>query len=314
MNKIEILKELKNEYSLSKELAENVAKNNFNLACRNPEFVELNKNERNLIVEIGKAEYENKNSDKLRKELNETREKEKSCLKLLNLKPENLKPQYSCAMCEDTGFVLGKPCKCFEKKLQNKLLEISNVKTENLMNFSKCDFSVFSKEYVENIKKTYKVMQEFCEKFPNTTKQNVLFVGKPGTGKTFLLECVGAELIRRGFYVFYTSAFNLSNLMLSYHTARVEDKALILQPVLEADCLIIDDLGTEPLLKNVTKEYLVSILNERAINGKHTLISTNLEIDAILDRYEERIFSRIVNKKSTLMLHIDGEDLRIKRK
>lgn len=314
MNKIEILKELKNEYSLSKELAENVAKNNFNLACRNPEFVELNKNERNLIVEIGKAEYENKNSDKLRKELNETREKEKSCLKLLNLKPENLKPQYSCSMCEDTGFVLGKPCKCFEKKLQNKLLEISNVKTENLMNFSKSDFSVFSKEYVENIKKTYKVMQEFCEKFPNTIKQNVLFVGKPGTGKTFLLECVGAELIRRGFYVFYTSAFNLSNLMLSYHTARVEDKALILQPVLEADCLIIDDLGTEPLLKNVTKEYLVSILNERAINGKHTLISTNLEIDAILDRYEERIFSRIVNKKSTLMLHIDGEDLRIKRK
>ena len=40
--------------------------------------------------------------------------------------------------------------------------------------------------------------------------------------------------------------------------------------------LLIDDLGTEPLMENITVTQLFNLLNERQNRGKHTVISTNL--------------------------------------
>lgn len=70
----------------------------------------------------------------------------------------------------------------------------------------------------------------------------------------------------------------------------MEEKLQYLEPLIDCDLLIIDDLGTEPLYRNVSGEYLYTIINERKITKKHTLISTNLSLDDILNRYGERIF------------------------
>ena len=54
---------------------------------------------------------------------------------------------------------------------------------------------------------------------------------------------------------------------------------------------MIDDLGTEPQTKN-TSVYLFQVLNERNMNGRHTIISTNLNPEKMGAMYEERVISR----------------------
>jgi DNA replication protein DnaC len=61
------------------------------------------------------------------------------------------------------------------------------------------------------------------------------------------------------------------------------------------------------------KEYLYLILNERMLNNLSTIITTNLEPGEILTNYGERIFSRLVNKKTSICINLDGEDLRLKK-
>ena len=73
---------------------------------------------------------------------------------------------------------------------------------------------------------------------------------------------------------------------------------------------MIDDLGTEPVLKNVTLEYLYLILNERLTSNKATVITTNLDLNGIINRYGERIYSRITNKSNTFVCRFTGADLR----
>ena len=64
------------------------------------------------------------------------------------------------------------------------------------------------------------------------------------------------------------------------------------------------------MLNNVTKEYLYLVISERMLKSKSTLISTNLDAKNILERYGERIFSRLFDKTKSLLLRIEGHDLR----
>ena len=131
-------------------------------------------------------------------------------------------------------------------------------------------------------------------------------VGGTGTGKTFLLECMASDLINRGFNVMFTTAFALNDECRKYHFSLPSK----VNEFMDCDVLIIDDLGTEPLLKNITIEYLFNIINLRQKRYKPTLISTNLSLDDILNRYDDRIFSRLSNKITSLTISFNGIDMR----
>ena len=77
--------------------------------------------------------------------------------------------------------------------------------------------------------------------------------------------------------------------------------------------MVIDDLGAEPIYKNVTLEYLLLILSERLAKNMPYIITTNLSQEQILDRYGDRILSRLNDKKHGVNIEIKGEDLRRKR-
>jgi DNA replication protein DnaC len=151
-------------------------------------------------------------------------------------------------------------------------------------------------------------LQTWCARFPNITKTNINIVGGAGSGKTFLLECVANELIKKGVVVSYKTAFEINELARLYHMGKSFD----FSDCLNVDVLLIDDLGTEPVLKNVTKEYLYNLINTRQINNKATLISTNLSLENILDRYDERIFSRLANKNLSTVIQLVSQDKRLK--
>ena len=93
------------------------------------------------------------------------------------------------------------------------------------------------------------------------------------------------------------------------HTSQI-DRNLTFEVLSNSDLLIIDDLGTENLFKNVTVEYLLSLISSRLERNKHFIITTNLTAKELLDRYNERFLSRLSDKTKTLFLPFNTEDVR----
>ena len=78
---------------------------------------------------------------------------------------------------------------------------------------------------------------------------------------------------------------------------------------LECDLLILDDLGTE-FVNQFTVSCLYNLLNTRLNKGLSTVISTNLSPEELSQKYEDRIYSRIVGAGSKILL-FGGKDRRL---
>ena len=88
----------------------------------------------------------------------------------------------------------------------------------------------------------------------------------------------------------------------------MQDKNRLWKTFEDADAILIDDLGTEQVLNNVTIPYLLELLTERT--DKVTIITTNLSALDLEQRYGQRIVSRLLDKKLSYPLIFKGNDLR----
>ena len=218
---------------------------------------------------------------------------------------------YFCTKCNDKGTLdNGTKCSCLTQVYYNISRELSGVYELPHFSFKDNNIDNIDCSQKHNLSNLYTSMKGFVNNFPNTPFNNILIKGQVGVGKSCLLSAVANDLITRGFSVQYLTAFSLSNLFLKYHTSDAKIRHQYLDSLLTADLLIIDDLGTEPILKNITLEYLDCVLDERI--RKHTMISTNLSVTDLTARYRERIVSRLTTNK-TYVIPLDGTDLRIKR-
>ena len=77
--------------------------------------------------------------------------------------------------------------------------------------------------------------------------------------------------------------------------------------------LVLDDLGSEPVIPNVSFEWLFAVINERTLAGLATVCSTNLTLSQLQTRYDDRFMSRLCDKNTTQVLHLTGENLRTVR-
>ena len=77
--------------------------------------------------------------------------------------------------------------------------------------------------------------------------------------------------------------------------------------VLSADLLILDDLGSE-FVTQFKVAAVYNIINTRILEGLPTIISTNLLYDEIGDKYNPRVYSRIIGDYT--MLEFIGADVR----
>lgn len=262
-----------------------------------------------LIVDIAKLEVDGKDSSSLKKEYNNNRNLISELLKNKGFKKEDLKPNYSCHLCKDSGMYNGKDCKCLKIEMSKELIKLSGVDMSTFAKFNN-DFTCFEKP--NEMKTIYNKMKQFVLQSEKSSIDTIIFVGDTGVGKTHLMECMTTYALENGLLTKYTTAFNFNHDMLRYHCSKLEDKEQFIEPYLTCDFLFIDDLGSENQIKNVTNEYLYLVLNERMLNHKKTISSTNLSFDQIQDVYGERIFSRLMHKKQSLKLKIEGRDLRIK--
>ncbi len=309
MTRQQLLKQAKSIIAARKAKAEGIAEANYTKALENVAFKTNESNIANLTMTIARLEMENKNTD-TENALLATLSKERiRLLKNIGLTSSDIVPNYSCKKCNDTGIVNGKFCKCLESEINNILMSGISGAVDKSHTFESCSSKFLTDN---NLEKTYKIMQEWVKKYPQSKYKNIVLLGNPGTGKTYLTDCIANGLIAKHEVVNFVTAFNLNNSMLNYHTTFDDGKGSIIEPFLNCPVLIIDDLGTEPILKNITKEYLYLIVNERIINNKCTIISSNLTPNEIIDRYGERIYSRLFNKLNCLTVNFTGKDLRLK--
>ena len=133
-------------------------------------------------------------------------------------------------------------------------------------------------------------------------------------------NCIASELLKNGKTVLYQTAPVLLESVIDYKFSKNKnynnyDNSDIYKSILTADLLIIDDLGTESL-NSMKLSELFTILNTRILNMNNkitkTIISTNLNINEIFNRYEERIGSRIAGYYDIYCFF--GEDIRFKKR
>lgn len=130
-------------------------------------------------------------------------------------------------------------------------------------------------------------------------------------------NCIANELLKKGKTVLYQTAPVLLETVINDKMTKnkTNTQKEFYKNVLECDLLIIDDLGTE-FLNSMLLSELFTIINTRILNLNSkvtkTIISTNLNIEEIFRRYEERIGSRIAGFYD--IYHFFGDDLRLKAK
>jgi len=224
--------------------------------------------------------------------------------------PQQFLPRYQCKLCNDTGTHDGLRCVCAMKLFPLEAKKYTNLTVKAPFKFSDCDFSVVSdskqREYLQSVYKSAKV---FCKKFSFNIARNMLLTGPSGTGKTCVASAIANELVERGVAVLFVSAFEFMNAMRECHFSPPAARGEHIEDYLNADLLIIDDLGVEQVYVNITCEYLLLVLCEREMRGKSTIVTTNLG-DALSDRYGDRIVSRLTDKNKTMTKNLWGENLR----
>ena len=224
------------------------------------------------------------------------------------LSPEDYRPHYRCPLCQDKGYTLsedGRRVRCVCQAVQHADRKNAGVL---LCSFADFDAMVFpAGPQRETALRHRALLQRYAEQFPQTEKPNFLLLGPTGLGKTFLLSCVASALREKRTPVRFVTAYQLNCDFRAQHFGGPD----ALSALIRVPFLAVDDLGTEPMLRNITIEYLNTLVEERLRRGRHTGVSTNLAPGQLAERYGERIASRLLSPALCDVLGFQGKDLRL---
>lgn len=226
------------------------------------------------------------------------------------LRREDITPRYTCPDCHDTGFVDGRMCQCL--KQMRRAAAYQQLSSD--LPLDKCRFDNFSLDFYRASDRAYRQMEgvlRACRKFAQnfrTDSPSMLFKGGTGLGKTHLSLAIANEVIAKGFGVVYGSAQSFAAALERERFDR-EGASTALQ-LTGCDLLILDDLGAE-FPSNYVNATLYDAVNARMLADRPTVISTNLSMKELEDRYGERLASRIAGYYGKL--EFCGSDVRVQK-
>lgn len=288
---------------------------------------ELNSFALNTAKAILSANVETNCVDNLKEKIHNLKKEKESILNNLNIGEDFFKPNFECNLCEDTGYIKNgynfNLCSCIKQKLFDIEYNKSNI--TNLKNniFSNFNIDLYSNKINEdlyssnisprdNIKNIKEIAFNFIDNFENDSEKNLLFLGNTGLGKTFLSNCIANELLKKGKTVLYQTAPVMLDTIIDFRFNK--NNSSIYENILDVDLLIIDDLGTE-CMNSMKFSELFNVINTRLLNQNNhvtkTIISTNLNLKELSEKYDERIFSRFVGYYN--ICRFFGEDIRFKK-
>ena len=233
--------------------------------------------------------------------------------------PEYLSDGPLCKKCSDTGYVGEKMCTCLEKLCQEEQRkELTSLLSSSLGSFDDFELKYYSEirdpalgiSPREQMEMIYETAVNYARKF-SPRSRSLLMNGGTGLGKTFLSACIARQVVSMGYSVIYDTAIHvLSCLEKQKFGSATEEESRLAQRIMECDLLILDDLGSEMSTAFVTPA-LYSIINGRILEGKPTIISTNLSLGELSRRYSPQIASRLMGEYINLMFM--GQDIRLQK-
>lgn len=294
------------------------------LFLRNPRLAEIERELRSTVASVMAAALRSDGDpeealSRVQEQNRALREERRLLLGALGEKEDALSYSPACPRCGDTGYMPSGMCDC----LRRIYLEEQRKKLSRLLNVEGQSFRTFDLEKYGDAQDSRAVLsprecaggaKKACEEFAYSFGkkfENIMLCGEPGLGKTHLSAAVARVVTERGYSVVYDTAGHVFALFDQQKFNREsEEEREDIESVLEADLLILDDLGTE-----VNTEYaraaLYQIVNTRLMERRCTLINTNLSPAKLKDRYGAAIASRLTGEYTVYPLY--GNDLRQKK-
>ena len=149
-----------------------------------------------------------------------------------------------------------------QKQLERKIKEAQfpQLKTIENTNLKKCP--AISKEKMDRYQRC-----EFIQK-----KENIIFIGKHGTGKTHISIMLGIEACRKGYKVLFLTTAGLVNSLVEKREER--QVGSFLSKLKKYDLLILDELGYLPFSQEGA-QLLFQVFSDRYESGS-MIITSNL--------------------------------------
>lgn len=282
--------------------------------ARSPRLREITEARKALTYQLGRSLLAQEDPQSTRKayaaNMQALLREERALLKENNIPPAFLEPVWRCDACQDTGYVTGEDgvkrmCACLTQRMLAEQFTQGQVSRRERFETFQEDIFPTPRQRKATCK-ARDICKDYAERFPGNNPPGLLILGQAGLGKSFLLNCVAVRVLERGFSVLSLPAYDYMQAVL----AALRDR----QPMPDfhaPDLLILDDLGAEPMLNNITRENLTNLLDARQRQGLATAFSSNFTREQIINEYGERFAFRLLSPRNTLTLELIGENLRL---
>ncbi len=226
-----------------------------------------------------------------------------------------------CAFCYGTGMEIvpgfgARRCRCRTQDYTRRLLEAARIPRR----YEHCSIHNFY-NVEQELSKFFALgeARRLIEEYPLEGREagrGLLFIGAVGVGKTHLATAILRELIERYGVrgLFYQFGALLKEIQNSYNPVSQTSELAVLQPVFDAEVLVLDELGASKPTDWV-RDTMMQIINTRYNDRRLTIFTTNYlddreneKTETLEDRVGTRLRSRLYEMCATV--RIEGEDYR----